>query len=171
MDYYCPIHVTTHQWQQHQGVFSPFHPQAYFTHEPVEGNAKAGVWLWGELLGGPCALCFATQQGNVASLHPLQCIWLTHGTHDNLAGCPGFFKRWLFAASIPSALQGKGLLERTRFPSTSPGSLRLGKPPFTAGCSKGRGFLSGFFLPSLCPGRKWQNHRWCNSIRNSQGWN
>jgi len=31
----------------------------------------------------------------------------------------------LAAASIPSALQGKGLLERTCFPSTSPGSLGL----------------------------------------------
>ena len=77
----------------------------------------------------------------------------------------------LAAASIPLALRGKRLLERTHFPSTSSGSLRLGKPPFTAGCSKGRGFLFVFFLPFLWPGRKQQNHRWCNSIRSSQGLN
>lgn len=78
MGYYCPTHVTAHQSQQHQGKFFPFHLQAYVTHELMEGNAKAGVWLRGELFGGPCATCFATcfarEQGKAVSPHPLQCL-------------------------------------------------------------------------------------------------
>lgn len=56
-----------------QATFFPFHLQAYVTHELMEGNAKTGVW--GELFGGPCATCFATEQGKALST-ALPSAWL-----------------------------------------------------------------------------------------------
>lgn len=131
-----------------KAIFFPFHLQAYATHELMEGNAKAGVWFWGEIFGGPCASCFATEQGKAVCPHPLWCLagWVPLIT-PAAAQAPSDSA----LAQHPSpGLSRKGLLERTCFPSASPGSLSLGNSPFTAGCSKGQGFLSAFF-PSLSP--------------------
>lgn len=145
MGYYCPTHVTAHQPQQHQGNFFSLSPPGLCYPWADGGKCKSGVLILGwDFWGTMCLLLCHWARLSCLSPSPLLFGWLVPLITPAAAQAPS--DRALAQHPSPG-LSRKVLLERTCFPSASPGSLSLGNSPFTAGCSKGQGFLSAFFPP------------------------